>query len=38
MVQVNLFVKQKERHKHREQNKCMAAEGGNRWDGLGDWD
>ena len=37
MVQMNLFVKQKERHRCKEQ--AYGYQGGQgRWDDLGDWD
>ena len=37
MVQMNLFAKQQERYRHREQ-KYGHQEGGGGWDELRDWD
>ena len=37
MVQMNLFAKQQERHRHREQ-KYGHQKGGGGWDELRDWD
>ena len=36
MVQMNLFAKQKQKHRCREQ--MYGHQGGGGWDGLGDWD
>ena len=38
MAQINLFAKQKQRHRQRKKNVWTPRRTTGRWDKLGDWD